>query len=857
MDALQLLQKIRFLRDIPSESLEGVARHASFVDFSAGSTVFRAGDPGDTFYVIHTGRVEVLLDQTAGDGSRPVALLGPGDCFGEMALLTGEPRSATIRVLEESRLLAVRRGDFTELISDIAVYQSLTKLLCSRLRHTDQQLDSAQQAQVALSRYLNDSRRHLGVSLSGSTAASRKFIAAVEVAAASDEPVLIVGETGSGKSLTAATIVRQGRRADEAVITVDCTVGGEAASSEIFGHDSGATEGSSGRRIGALELCVGGTVVVAEPQMLPMMAQDRLVKAIRNGSFRRIGGTVELPQEARVIITRCMAHEGAAPPISAYLERFFSLDPVEVPALRRRRKDIPEIAAQCVERHSRRMGLEAPEITPAAMELLLSHGWPGNVAELDAVMQRAVAMASGSEIDTDQVLIHLPTGRGENRFDLLRIPWLARLVRSRWYPAVLQIPATLILGLIIFFCFFGAQDESNPGLQLTWPIWWAALPFSFVLLGRIWCTVCPFSLVASLVQRLGCFKLKLPAFFRWTDIWLMAGLFIFLTWADEFWHYPDVPFYTGVVLLGVFAGTLLMSLLFERRTWCRYLCPLGGVNGVYSSTALAEVRANTDVCGSRCTGHDCIRADTPLACPMLEKPLAIDNNRNCNLCMNCVKACPHNAMHLHLRPLGAEIWEQRKPVLAAGVLAILLVGTMVVHALCRFIEHHGLALEDVPPASWFGLSTEGAAWTLIYVLGMILALVVMVATARISAAAEGKGWKENLAHYGLAFAVLAVLMHIALEGAEFIEVGIPTALALIGERLGGSIWIDDYELFTPLLIRMVQLGIAVSALALTLYVITRVTGARSGRRLNLSGSVHLVAASTFGLVFIWLLATAP
>lgn len=166
-------------------------------------------------------------------------------------------------------------------------------------------------------------------------------------------------------------------------------------------------------------------------------------------------------------------------------------------------------------------------------------------------------------------------------------------------------------------------------------------------------------------------------------------------------------------------------------------------------------------------------------------------------------------------------------------------------------------MEAAPPASWFGLGTEGAAWTLIYGLGMILALVVMVAAARISAAAEGKGWKENLAHYGLAFAVLAVLMHISLEGAEFIGEGIPTALALIGERLGGSIWIDDYELFTPLFVWMVQLTLAALALVLTLYVITRVAEARTGRRFSLAGSVHLVAASTFGIFFIWLLAAAP
>ncbi|HOS94130.1 MAG TPA: sigma 54-interacting transcriptional regulator, partial [Armatimonadota bacterium] len=748
MEPLQILRQLPLFADVPEPLLEAIARGASWRPVAAGEVVVEAGDPGDALYVINDGTVEILVRTADGIAPTRVATLGPGECFGEMALLTGEPRSATVRALTDTTLLRVASEDFSRLVADVSVYQRLVTLLCSRLRRTDVQLEEAQWAQMALSRHLQGAHAHGDTEIHGSTPASRALRDAIEAAAAASGPVLLEGEAGSGKSLAASLIIAKSARADGPVISIDCSAAGVDAASEIFGHEAGTLPGARARHLGALELCDNGTVIIAEPHRLPTMVQERLVGALERGVFQRIGGDEELPLNARVIVTRRMEPSAAVPAVDPGIEALFSGGHIRVPPLRDRRRDIPQLAEALIERHARDLRRPKPELDPGAIERLLSYEWPGNVEELDSVLRRAVALFADDRIEADHILIHLPSISEEGRVDLFRIPFVAKFVGSRWYPLALQLPTAAVLALIVFECFFGPQTGENIALTLTWPIWWAALPLSFLFLGRIWCTICPFSLLSSVVQRIGCLNLPVPAFFRKTEIWPMTALFVFLTWADEYWHYPDKPMWTGAVLGSVLAGTLLFSFLFERRVWCRYLCPLGGVNGVYSTAALVELRANTDVCAYHCRAHECVSKEPGRACPMLERPLAMDTNRNCNLCMNCVKHCPHGAIHLFLRRPGAEIWQIRTPMLSAGVLCLLLTGTMLTHGLCKYVESQGKHLIDVPPATWLGFTApaqEGAAWTATYLALLLLSVLAGCIASAVSSSRERKPWSSNLA----------------------------------------------------------------------------------------------------------------
>jgi transcriptional regulator with AAA-type ATPase domain/polyferredoxin len=856
MDRVALLHRVAMLEGVPEETLARIAECAAVDTHGAGTVIFREGDPGDCFYVVGEGRVEVLVRPAADVPEVSVATLGPGEGFGEMALLTGEPRSATVRAAEGVELLRVPREGFFDLVSDVAVYQHLAAVLCRRLRNTDANLQDAQMAQVAMSRYLSPADSGPPPTFAGTTPATRKITEAIATAAARDEPVLIAGEKGCGKRLVARHIIQAGARARGPVIAIDCGATERGAASGLFGHEAGHESGQNSRHIGALELCAEGTVIVLDPQALSAESERRLVEALARKTFRRIGGGEDIPLRARVIVIREVPSGESAPGADPALDRLFGGGCIWVPALRDRRRDIPAVVDGLVERHVAGTGAAKPAILNAAMERLISYDWPGNVAELETVVGRAVTVAGGGPVDAEHILIHMPAARGEGKLDLFAVPGVRGFAKSRAYPLVLQIPATAVLGFIVYMCFFGPRDDSNVALTLTWPIWWAALPISFLFAGRIWCTICPFSLVSSLVQRAACLEMKLPAWLKKSEVWPMAGLFVFLTWADEFWHYPDYPLLTGVVLGSVLLGTLVFSCLFARRVWCRYLCPLGGVNGVYSSAAIIELRANSEVCAHHCRSHECVAKGSATPCPMLEQPLILEHNRTCNLCMNCVKACPHDALHLYIRPPGTEIWEQRRPLLAAGVLAVLLTGVMLLHGVCFHLHSRGLHLMDVPPASWLGIATEEWAWTLDYALFLVVPLAAALGASSVSARRERTGLGRNLAQYGLAFAVLAVFMHIILEGGEFIANGLPDGIGLAAGVLGGPSDGWRYAFFTPVFVRLMQVLMAVVAVALTWRTLARIADERNAAVRRAAAVPHMVLAGVIGLAFTGLVTLA-
>jgi len=852
-EALDLLKQARVFQGAPEDTLRSISDRASFVRYEAGDLVFNAGDPGDAMYVIASGSVGIHVQSPGGPSSTCVAELGPMDFFGEMALLSGEPRSATVKALESTVLLRVLRDDFASLVQDPVLHREILEVLCARIRQTSSRLNAARSAQTALNRHLRGIAEYEQDEIVGTTKPSRDLAAAVERAAADDGPVLIEGEMGSGMSLVAALIARRSQRCRGPLVMIDCIASGDAAAAEIFGHEGGGES----RQMGAFELCADGTVVVSEPQELPLMAQQHLLQAMKTGQFRRIGGDADVPVRVRIIVTR------RRDPSAPVLENggpeagLFTGGHIVIPPLRERRRDIRLIADTLLDKHCRALGTQKPTLTDDAVEVLVTYDWPGNGRELDAVLRRAVALVDDGAIDAEQILIRLPSPGTTGKLDLFRIAPLKRFLTSRWYPLVLQVPTALVLGVIGFLCFFGPQDDSNIALRLTWPVWWAMLPLTFLFAGRIWCTICPFSLVSSLVQRLCCARLRVPKILRSTEIWPMTALFVFLTWADEFWQYPHHPVQTGYVLAAVLLGTLVFSLLYERRVWCRYFCPLGGVNGVYSSAAIVELRSNTDVCAHHCTKHGCVAKDSAVPCPMLEMPLNMDTNRSCNLCMNCAKSCNHDAMHLYLRWPGAEIWEQRKPMLSAGVLSVLLMGTMLVHAFCMHTEGMGQSLPQVGLAGLLGVQGDGMAWTVTFFGGLVLAALLAIATSVLSARCEGRRVADNLAHYGLAFAVMAILFHIALEGATFVAEGIPDVLAMVLGPLGAPADAGYYALLTPFLVRVLQVLAGLTAVGLTIVAIRRVAHQRGAAKMGTCHWPHLGLALGVGAAFVLLIGLTP
>jgi DNA-binding NtrC family response regulator len=230
-------------------------------------------------------------------------------------------------------------------------------------------------------------------------------------AAAGDVTVLLTGESGTGKELFARALhALSPRRAGPFVAVNVAALPDGLVENELFGHDRGAYTGASERRAGRFELADGGTLFLDEIGELPLGAQTKLLRVVEERTFLRVGGTVPLTVDVRLVAaTNCDL--AARVRAGAFREDlFYRLDvfPVRLPPLRARREDVPELAREFARTSGERARGRAFDLSPAAVEKLVSWDWPGNIRELRNVVERAVLLAPGPLIRPADVVLGNP-----------------------------------------------------------------------------------------------------------------------------------------------------------------------------------------------------------------------------------------------------------------------------------------------------------------------------------------------------------------------------------------------------------------------------------------------------------------
>jgi hypothetical protein len=269
---------------------------------------------------------------------------------------------------------------------------------------------------------------------------------------------------------------------------------------------------------------------------------------------------------------------------------------------------------------------------------------------------------------------HSPSGP----INLLDAAWLRPLVTWRGFQPALQIPTLAVIAGVAFLGFFDIQDGAkNLATRLTWLVWWPGIIFTFILVGRLWCVMCPFGALNEWAAKLARPRRLFPKSLR--SLWLATFLFLILTWADEQLGVIRTPGLTAWLIVVFAAFALFTGIFYQRRSFCRYVCPITGMLGLYSMLSPVGVRsADQSRCQKSCR-QDCYRGnDTVSGCPMFEFPKTLERNMFCNVCFECVRSCPDQNIALRLRSFGKDLWASSKRVFDEAYLALVLVGVTTI-----------------------------------------------------------------------------------------------------------------------------------------------------------------------------------
>jgi len=232
----------------------------------------------------------------------------------------------------------------------------------------------------------------------GSSPALQTVLSSIVKVAPTDSTVLITGETGTGKELIARAIHKHSRRSGQAFISVNCaSIPSSLIASELFGHEKGAFTGAVQRRQGRFEMAHSGTIFLDEVGELPAETQIALLRVLQERQFERVGGNRIIPTDVRVIAAtnRDLTAAIAAGMFRADLFYRLNVFPIEVPPLRKRKEDISMLVEYFVKRYAEKTGKQIRKIDKNTLELCQSYPWPGNIRELQNIVERSVILSSG------------------------------------------------------------------------------------------------------------------------------------------------------------------------------------------------------------------------------------------------------------------------------------------------------------------------------------------------------------------------------------------------------------------------------------------------------------------------------
>ena len=442
-------------------------------------------------------------------------------------------------------------------------------------------------------------------------------------------------------------------------------------------------------------------------------------------------------------------------------------------------------------------------------------------------------------------------------FDLLTLKPIKAMMMSKYFPKVFQIPVAAVFGLIGYELLAGPSSaHENPGTALMWVLWWPLIPILFLFVGRFWCAICPFATLSDFVQKLVGVNRPVPAFLKKYGIWIIDASFIGITWADHVFGIVASPWGSGILLLLITFAVIVSGAFFQRRTFCRYLCFLGGLSGNYARTGMIALRANTDICQTCEAKAACFNGtDKAPACPLFMFPRTMDSNANCTLCANCIKNCPNDAITLTLRPPTKELWFIKAPKIEESFLAMAIMGIVLIQnvTMLKIWEQTLTTVEK-----FTGITNTAVIFTVVFALGVTLPVALLTLCAKIAATKNDENWIKNFARFGYALIPLDIAGHVAHNLFHLLAEGKSiyySVASIFGSNASGSAALVGNDT-----IRILQFIILALGLWGSLYTVRRITirrySAPNIRRATSRPYVVLIGALTALNVGLFLLPMA-
>ncbi|MGK7902491.1 MAG: sigma 54-interacting transcriptional regulator [Hormoscilla sp.] len=700
LECVDWLSFHRIWGQLSDDAIEAIARSLQLLKIPLETEIYRQEQSAVGLYLLKWGSVEIYRHSLV--GKTHIAYRNAGELFGYLSLVAdrGPPTyNASARTLTQSEIWFLGREDWDELASTYPeIQKAINSLLAQDLGHFAQRLAKEQARIQGLQPYIRPVP--VGESIIGNSKAAKKIAQQINAAAGDLKPVVFQAAAGTGKTFLAGLIHSLSGLKNRPFAEIDCA---QLPRDEAGLVNAEAIFGKENERLGAIELLERGTLAIDNVHLLSKPDRDRLFHYLKTGNLQ-VGSEGAIEQ---LWVRLILASPGKIPLNEAHQIKLFTLP--------QRKQDIPEFARYSIAKACRDRGRDRLELNQANLRRLIGYEYPANLAELESILKRAVVMTPLEQTTIpEQVLWSVGSRKNAFRVDLLnQMPWLRKFLLSKWWPDRFWIIVMAIFIPVTVMGYIGPQTrESSITINLFWAWWWPFYLLLFPLAGRLWCSICPFMITGEWLRKISLWiwpRELLPWPTKWLNRWgawlLFAGFVAIYLW-EKLWDLPHTPYLSSWLLVIIAAGAVIGSLVYERRVWCRYLCPIGGMNGMFAKLSVVELRSTQQICGSQCSSFGCYKGGdaTPVnfanplptegqatdGCPLYSHPAQLKDNRDCVLCMTCLKACPNRSPQLNLRFPAADILEAHQGFWAEVALMMLLFGGVFMHYSHRILAWLGL-----------------------------------------------------------------------------------------------------------------------------------------------------------------------